>query len=81
MFSILRAKRSRENEAAEGFGSLFDDDEFAELDVTTVDGTASAINKLAVKRGLTAYKFSGIPPGHAQRVLFWHPKPIEIFTD
>jgi hypothetical protein len=73
MFSILRAKHSRENEAAEGFGSLFDDDEFTKLDVITLDGAVSALEKLAVKRGLTEYKFNGIPPGQAQRVLF---KPL-----
>ena len=70
MFSILRAKRSRENEVAKGFGSLFDDDEFTKLDVITLEGTVSAIDKLAVKRGLTEYKFNGIPPGQSQRVLF-----------
>ena len=73
MFSILRAKHSRENEAAEGFGSLFDDDEFTKLDVVTLDGTVSALDKLVVKRGLTEYKFNGIPPGQSQRVLF---KPL-----
>ncbi len=38
MFSILRAKHSRENEAAEGFGVLFDDDEFNKVQVMTTDG-------------------------------------------
>ena len=80
MFSILRAKHSRDNEAAEGFGVFFDDDEFGKLHLMSMDGTQPAIpaggvnvTNIAVKRGLTAYKFSGISQGQSQRVLF---KPL-----
>ena len=76
MFSILRAKHSRDNEAAEGFGVFFDDDEFGKLDVMPdvgQDGVIDNLNKLKVTRGLTAYKFSGISQGQSQRVLF---KPL-----
>ncbi len=70
MFSVLRAKHSRENEAAEGFGVLFDNDEFIKQQVISTDG---AVANLAVKRGYTAYKYSGINGGDTQRVLF---KPL-----
>jgi len=76
MFSILRAKHSRENEAAEGFGELFDDAEFNELNVLPnvgQDGKIDDLKEIIVKRGHTAYKFSGIAQGQSQRVLF---KPL-----
>ena len=80
MFSILRAKHSRENESAEGFGILFDDHEYQKWQVTTVDGTqpttgadGGPVANLAIKRGYTAYKFAGIRAQQSQRVLF---KPL-----
>ncbi len=86
MFSILRAKHSRENEAAEGFGLLFDDHEYQKWQVISTDGgqpmavgppatgkSTIPVTNLAVKRGYTAYKFAGIRAQQSQRVLF---KPL-----
>jgi hypothetical protein len=82
MFDILKAKNARINEAAEGFGQLFDEYEFEKIYVLTADGTASITaggtppairSSLICKRGYSEYNFKGISPGQRQRVLF---KPL-----
>jgi hypothetical protein len=67
MIMNLRAKHSRENSTAEGFGVVWDNQKYKTWEPTTSDAGSAHV------RALREATFGGLNPGQSQRVLF---KPL-----